>query len=290
MILITGITGFVGRNLIESLPKENIRCLIRDSSKSDILKKYNIQLAYGDLTDKKSLDIALKGIDTVIHLAAYVRGADSSLFYKINVEGTKNLIEACKKNKVKRIIALSSMAVTRKYLDDYGKSKKQAEEIIKKSDLDYTILRPSMIYGKDSNSTKHLVSYIKMIPLIIPIVGNGKFNIQPIYINDVTSVIIKCLDNKTSIRKTYDLLGETRISFNYFIDFVSSRLNIKKIKFHMPMSLALTGVIFLRSIYKKFPVTEEFIKGMGYDTIGDNNKVKQDLNVKFKKLSQSFQI
>ena len=290
MILITGATGFVGRNLIESLPKENIRCLVRDSSKSDFLKEHSIQLVYGDLTDKKSLDSALKNIDTVMHLAAYVRGNDSSLFYKINVDGTKNLIDACKKNKVKRIIALSSMAVTRKYLDDYGKSKKQAEELIRNSDLDYTILRPSMIYGKDSNSTKHLVSYIKMIPLIIPIVGNGNFNIQPVYINDVTSIIIKCLDNKTSIKKTYDLLGETRINFNYFIDFVSSHLNIKKIKLHIPVSLVLIGITFLKSFYKNFPITEEFIKGMGYDTIGDNSKVKQDLNIKFKKLSQSFKI
>ena len=290
MILITGATGFVGRNLIESMPKENIKCLVRSTSNIEFLKKYNVNIVYGDINDKKSLDNALKGIDAVIHLAAYIRGSNKDLFYKVNTEGIKNLIEACKKNKIKRIIMLSSMAVTRKYLDDYGKSKKQAEDLLKNSNLDYTILRPSMIYGKDSNSTKHLISYINMLPLIIPIVGNGKFNIQPIYINDVTSVIIKSLDNKTSIGKTYDLLGETRISFNYFIDFISSRLNIKKIKFHIPVSFVLIGISFFRFFYKNFPVTKEFIKGMGYDTIGDNSKVKQDLNVKFKKLSQSFQI
>src|SRR3989344_1872966 len=72
----------------------------------------------------------------------------------------KNLVDSCKKNKIKRIIFVSSMASTKDYLDDYGRSKRAAEVLIKKSGLDYTILRPSFVYGKNSNSMKKVIAFL----------------------------------------------------------------------------------------------------------------------------------
>ena len=159
MILITGSTGFVGRNLINKIPdKEKVKCLVRKSSNIKFLKEHDVQLIYGDITDKKSMDNALKDTDIVIHLAALINGTKKQ-FYNVNVEGTRNLIALCRKNKVKRIIALSSMAATRKHLDNYGKSKKESEDLIKDSGLNYTIFRPTMIYGKGSNSIKNIFHY-----------------------------------------------------------------------------------------------------------------------------------
>ena len=116
MILITGSTGFLGKHLIKVLDKKNIKCLVRKDSNVNHLK--DIELVYGDITDANSLDKSLKGVKEVIHLAASTH--DQSLFHIVNVNGTKNLLEACKKNSVKRFIFISSMASTRRFLVDYS--------------------------------------------------------------------------------------------------------------------------------------------------------------------------
>jgi len=179
MILITGGTGYVGKELLKSLNADDVKILAR---KGSLIPK-NYEAVYGDLMDKDSLVKAVDKVDCVVHLAAVTHARNMSEFYKINVEGTKNLVEACKNSKVKRFIFISSMAVCRKYLDDYGKSKRDAEEIIKNSGLSYVILRPTMIYGGDSEVIKRFISYVKKIPFIIPMIGKGSGKIQPVHVN-----------------------------------------------------------------------------------------------------------
>src|SRR3989344_3021432 len=158
MIALTGATGFIGINLIEQLGSKKIKCLVRKYTEK--LNKKNIEPVIGDLTDKNSVDTFLNKAKILIHLAAVIDLANKKEYYKINVEGTKNLVDSCKKNKIKRIIFVSSMASTKDYLDDYGRSKRAAEVLIKKSGLDYTILRPSFVYGKNSNSMKKVIAFL----------------------------------------------------------------------------------------------------------------------------------
>ena len=113
MILITGATGFVGRNLLEKLSKRPIRCLVKD--KSSLGK--NIEIVRGNLTDLKSLDEATKNISIVIHLAAIIKSKNKEEFKKINAEGTRNLVNASKKNGVKKFIYISSSDVIFKKSD-----------------------------------------------------------------------------------------------------------------------------------------------------------------------------
>ncbi len=287
MILITGATGFIGKNLVKSLSNENIICLVRKSSNIKLLKELKIKLAYGDLTDKNSLDKSLKNITTVIHLAAAI-SINKEELKNVNLIGTKNLIQSCEKNNVKKIIVLSSMAATRKYLDNYGKSKKIVERLVKESKLNYTILRPTLVYGENSNSLQHIINHLKKFPFIIPLIGKGKSYLQPVDVKDVVKVIITSI-NKKPENKTYNLLGGTKITMNYFMDMISSRLNLKKIKIHVPTSVVLTIVSFFRMFYKNFPISIEFVKSMDQDVQGTNKDAEKDFNIKFKKLSESFQ-
>ncbi len=287
MIIITGATGYIGKNLVKAANPENIRSLVRKGSNTEGIPQQTIIEA--DLLDPSSLEKALEEGATVVHLAALTHAPTREAFAQVNIEGTKNLIEACKKKNVKRIIFISSMATTRKFLDDYGWSKKEAEELIKTSGLDYTILRLTTVYGPDSPFIKTMVQYIKKIPSIIPIIGNGEAKIQPVAIEDVVLAIQKCIENPKAIGKTYAILGGTKISFNYFIDLLCSRLNIKKKKVHIPIHFILLGMK-LGKPFKTMPFKEEFIKAFDDDIHGDNTEAERDLNIKFKKLSQGFKI
>lgn len=259
MILITGGTGYIGKNLINRLPKDNVRCMVH---KNTIIENLDSdKIISGDILDLNSIEKALDNVDTVIHLAAVISPENKETYDLVNVIGTKNIVESCKKKNIKRIIFTSSMASTRKFLDDYGSSKKKAEEIIKDSKLDYTILRLTTVYGLNSPFTTNLINHIKRFPFIIPLIGNGENKIQPVSIDDVISVIQKCIENKNTIGKTYSILGGTKITLNYFIDFICSKLNINKKKIHVPIPLALKMVKILKKSTKNINLTEEFIKG-----------------------------
>ena len=231
----------------------------------------------------------LKSDDFVVRLAAVLvilastqyldsrYSKNKEYYYKINVQGTKNLIDSCKKNKVKRIIFVSSMASTKDYLDDYGKSKKEAEDLIKNSGLDYTILRPSFIYGKNSNSMKKMISFINSFKFI-PIVGNGEYTLNPVHVDDVVKAIISCINSRKSIKKTYDILGRNEISFNEFINVISEKYNIQKRKIHIPIPICLVISSVGSILGPSFPLKKSFVLSLESKYKGTIASAERDLN------------
>ncbi len=233
MILVTGATGFVGKNLIEKLSKnQKIRCLVRKDS--DLGK--SIEVVKGDLTDVKYLKEATKNVSTVIHLAAIINSSNKEEFERINIEGTRNLVKACKENNVKKFIHLSTCDVILKNKNDYASSKLEAENIVKASGLNYFIIRPTVIYGKgDKESLGMLFNVIKKYPFA-PVIGNGNYELQPVHIDDVIGIILKCLSLKTANR-TYFVAGPNPVTFNRIIDITSKVLSKKVFKIHFPLLL-----------------------------------------------------
>ncbi|MFH0936538.1 MAG: NAD-dependent epimerase/dehydratase family protein [Candidatus Woesearchaeota archaeon] len=274
MILITGSTGFVGQNLLKSIIDKNIkvRCLVRGKRKIGNTK---LNVIEGDLLNKDSLDKATQNVNIVIHLAAIIKSSNSKEFININVEGTKNLVDACIKNKIKKIIYISSLDAGLNDTNVYGKSKKLGEDIIINSGINYVILRPSLIYGKNSQDITMLTNLIKKFSFI-PIIGDGKSRLQPVYVDDVCDIIIKLINSKIK-NKLYYVAGEEKISMNDFIDKIASLYSKKIIKIHFPLwllflPLKLYGFIFRGS------VNYESIKLLNKDKICDINFIKRDLN------------
>ena len=104
MILLTGATGFLGMELVKRFPKRSLRCLVRSHSLDYFLKDYGCSIVVGDVTDKASLDRACDGIGLVVHAAAVISAKSSSDYGKVNVEGTRNVVWASKKAKVRHFI------------------------------------------------------------------------------------------------------------------------------------------------------------------------------------------
>jgi len=272
MIAITGATGFLGSNLIPKLKDKKVKCLVRK-----YIDNNKIDPVVGDINDIVSVNKLLEKTKVLIHLAAAIDSKNKEYYYKINVQGTKNLIDSCKKNKVKRIIFVSSMASTKDYLDDYGKSKKEAEDLIRKSGLDYTILRPSFIYGKNSNSMKKMINFINSFKFI-PIVGNGEYTLNPVHVDDVVKSIISCINSKKSIKKTYDILGKSEISFNEFINAISEKYNIQKRKIHIPIPICLVISSVGSILGPSFPLKKSFVLSLESKYKGTIASAERDLN------------
>ena len=275
-ILVTGATGYLGREVLKFLDKGRVRCLVRKGKIADV------ENVPGDVTDAASLQEAVQDVECVVHLAAVTHARDDHLFQLVNVNGTKNLLEASKKAGVKHFILVSSMAATRKYLDTYGISKKKGEELIQDSGVPYTILRPTMMYGGESKAMRDFLAYVRKFPLIVPVLGSGKGRIQPVHVDDVARIIARCVE-QGSKNKVYALVGGTTISMNYFIDFVLSRLRLRKLKVHIPLALAGIFGGF-------FGLKKEFIKSLAFENLGDAGVLEADFRVKPRRLSQAFRI
>ena len=214
-LLVTGATGFVGKHFAKAaLDKYEVVCLVRETSDISILPE-KIKCLYGDLSITEDLHNATENIDFVVHLGAAVQSISKEENYNINVIGTQKLVEACKKNGVKKIIHLSSINATFEERGIYGETKLQSEDVVKQSGLPYVILRPATIYGhgdKGVSATYKLLSKSK----IVPIIGNAL--IRPIYVNDVNKAILSALESKAALNNTYYIGGATKLTIRDYME------------------------------------------------------------------------
>lgn len=261
MILITGATGFIGENLVKSLGKEKIRCLVRKNSYVESLKKDNIELLYGDLTDKDSVDKAVEGVDAVIHLAGELRSVRYETNYRINVLGTKNVVDACIKKDAK-LVFTSSIMVTNKERGVYGETKLMAENIVNDAPIKKIILRPTMVYGAGRSTFMGVVDYVKKLPLI-PVLGDGESAMQPVFIDDVVLAIKNSIKLKEN--GVFDLAGPSSFTFNEFIDMISDELGVERKKFHIPYKLSKFMAVFLSQFMERPPITLQQVLYLNQD-------------------------
>lgn len=235
-VLITGGTGSIGKKLTVRLKNSGlgIRVLARKlSAENDNGTSY----IKGDLEKTESLDKAVADpVDTVIHLAGITHTHNSQLYYEINAEGTKNLIKACQKKGVKRFIYVSSRAACPEG-GAYARSKLLAEKTVKESGLDWTILRPSEVYGMENKEgVSGLINIVRKSPFV-PVIGNGRYSLNPVFADDLAQSIAAALKNKASFKKTYTIAGPQELTYNELTDKISQILGVKRIKIFIPLIL-----------------------------------------------------
>src|SRR5213080_4970058 len=202
MLLITGATGYIGRHLVTRLVEhgERPRCLVRDIKRAgSILPADKVELVRGATTQPTSLEAAVRDIETIVHagfVTADHKQVVSNEYEKTNVQGTANLIRAAKAAGVKRMVEISGLGTKPGRPGSYMQGRYLAEKMLVDSGLDWTIIRPSVLFGKDAPFIKGLADLIRTAPAL-PLIGGGKTMFQPIYVEDVITVIIKVLEDPT---------------------------------------------------------------------------------------------
>ncbi|MEK6898932.1 MAG: NAD-dependent epimerase/dehydratase family protein [Nanoarchaeota archaeon] len=278
IILITGASGFIGNALVNYLLSKGffVRALVR---KNRLQEQKNLEILEGDLKNYNSLLESTKNVDIVVHLAAMK--SDEKDSYEVNVNGAKNLVQACKDNKVKLIINISTASTKIKVKGTYAKTKALADEIIMKSSISAITLRPSVVYGDLKNGVfGSLVKYASL-PLT-PIFGDGKCSFRPIYLEDLLKTIEIAIKNKKLYGKTYDIGGPDQVSLNLLIKEIAKNLNSKdKVRIaHIPKSVGFAIAKLLSLLLKKSPITESNILGSTQDVNLDVAKCYSDFNFK----------
>ena len=240
MVFITGATGFVGSSIAKELLKKKLklRCLVRKTSNFRGLLNGDIEVVFGDIGDRILLQRAMKDCSAVIHAAAVLESSDKNRMEEVNVDGTKNTVEAAIVNNIKKFIFISSLDVLLEPRNDYAESKLKAEKIVNDSSISsFFILRPSIIYGGGDN--KNISTIIDMVRkfLIVPIIGRGTFRWQPVYVEDLAELIVNIVQNEGSGRNLINFTGPSTISFTEMVDVISEELGVKRHKIYIPLSI-----------------------------------------------------
>ena len=256
-VVISGAKGFVGKNLRKFLSANGISSIP--------ISRQNF---------KKNKFPSLKNSLHFVHLAGVgSESVNQDSFVQVNIELTKTVINLCKKNNIKNIIYFSGLGVSKNSRSSYFISKFNAEQLIKKSGLQYTIFRPSYILGNDDYLTKNISKQLVKKQVLVP--GSGKFLLQPISIDDVCSCINITLHSPKFLNKTIDLVGPKKILFKNIIKkSVSSKIKIKKIDLELAYQKALNDINFEYSV--------EDLNILVGNYVGNQKKLQNLYDFKFK--------
>lgn len=262
MILVTGGTGFVGGNLATRLLRDShgVRCLSRRPERAIALKEAGCQLVRGDVTEISTvLKAVTPDIEAVIHLVGILTEPRGSSYRAVHVEGTRNVVDACRGMGVTRLLHMSALGARADSASEYHRTKWEAEEIVRSSGLDYTIFRPSTIFGRGDHFTTLFARAIRLFPAVF-VPGDGKSRMQPVSVNDVARAFAVSLRKKEAAGKTLDIAGPEALTLDEVIDRIGEAVGRKRQKVHVPMRLMSLNAFLLEKLLPRPPISREALK------------------------------
>jgi NADH dehydrogenase len=254
MLLLTGATGSVGSRLLPLLLErgEEVRCLVREPRKLGA-RRVDVQIALGDLgemSDPYLVRQALRGVDTVIHLAASIRDQPPKRIEELNGLATVRLLRAAERSGVRSFHFFSALDAQAAQRTRFFRAKWLAEQAVLSSPLQTTVFAPSIVYDR-SDPWITLLRRFSFLP-VLPVAGEGQARFQPIWAADVARCVLGALDRERGdggTTKRYELAGPEAITYDQMADLVSCIAGRPRPLVHLPLPLVRAGLIALRSVF-----------------------------------------
>ncbi|HUC08692.1 MAG TPA: NAD(P)H-binding protein [Solirubrobacterales bacterium] len=249
MLLLTGATGSVGSRLLPQLLErgEDVRCLVREPRRLGP-RRVDVQIALGDLgemSDPYLVRQALRGVDTVIHLAATIRDQPPHRIEELNGLATVRLLRAAERSGVKRFVFFSALNASVAQRTRFFRAKWLAERAVASSALETTIFAPSIVYDR-SDPWVTLLRRFSFLP-VLPVSGDGQARFEPIWADDAARCVVAALERGG--RQRYELAGPETLSYDEMSDLVSQVAGRPRSLVHLPLPLVRSGLIAIRSLF-----------------------------------------
>jgi uncharacterized protein YbjT (DUF2867 family) len=283
-VLVTGGTGFVGREIVRELQRagHRIHLLVRDARSreaGELAAKCGAQLRSGNVLDAASITDSFGGIDAVIHLVGIISEIGDQTFENVHARGTQKLVASAQQAGVRRLVHMSALGTRPNATARYHQSKWAAEEIVRHSGLDWTIFRPSIVYGPGDGFVNLFARISRWSP-IVPIVGGGRTKFQPVPVASVAAAFVAALAEPRAVGRTYDLCGRETFTLDEIVDEILAMTNRRRWKFHVPRALAAFQAALLEFVCRNFlgqapPLNRDQLIMLREDNVGDGRPAEE---------------
>ena len=266
-IFVAGGTGFVGGHVVRELLHRghSVRLLVHSGRGL----AGDVEQVAGDVTRMETFESSIAGCDAVINLVGIIREFPSRriTFERLHVQATANLLTAAAKNGVTRYLQMSALGARPGAVSAYHKTKWRAEELVRGSDLEWTIFQPSLIFGPQDAFINMLAAQLRLAPLM-PVIGSGSYRLQPIHADDVARCFALALERPETVHQTYELCGKERLSYEALLDLIAVTMGRSRpFKPHLPLGLMKLVIPFMQMI-PQFPITMDQLQMLLEENIG----------------------
>ena len=263
-VFVTGASGFVGKHVVEALSGHDVTALVRSPGSSAIK---GVRPAIGDVTRAESLGGLLEGQDIVVHLVGIIEESKGISFDGVIRQGTENILNEAKRAGVGRFVLMSALGAHDNPAFPYMQAKFRSEALVRSSGVDYTIIRPSVIFGRGDGFINALAGVVRSFP-VTPVVGNGLTKFQPVSVIDVADAFAAVVgDPRLAANQIVELGGADSMTYEEMIDLIAIELEKKRPKIHVPVRLMKLVVSLSSPLPKSIrpPVTPEQLKMLALD-------------------------
>ncbi|HEU0265433.1 MAG TPA: complex I NDUFA9 subunit family protein [Geobacterales bacterium] len=255
-VFLSGGSGFVGSHVQRELLARGhrVRLLVHRHGGA---KDERVETVEGDVTDAATVAQGMRGCDAAINLVGIIREFPGRgvTFERLHVAATDNMVEGAKAAGINRYLQMSALGSRPDATTAYHRSKYRAEEIVRRSGLEWTIFRPSLIYGNGDAFVSMLAGYMRRLGMV-PVIGDGNYRLQPIQAVDVARCFALALEKPESIGGTLELCGPEQLRYNELLDAIAEKLGVRVRKIPNPVML-LRLVVPVLERFSFFPLTSD---------------------------------
>ena len=262
-LLISGATSLPGRGVLRLLSDTgtyDVRCLVRPTSDTSHLG--NAEIFYGDAGDEESLYRAACGTDAFLHVAG--------------LEYAPQVLPALHRAGVRRLLMVGSTSVHSAHEHRSGWRRKM-EDLVRKSNLDWTIVRPTMIYGSEADKNMHkLLRFLDLSP-VFPIFGSGENLWQPVHYEDLARAMLAALEKSEAVDQGYDLPGARPLTYRDLVHTAADALGKKPRMIRLPLEPVRRALGLAEHARLPLPIKSEQVVRLREDKAYPYEKARRDL-------------
>ncbi len=288
--VIFGGSGFIGQSLIRKLLNQGFRVKVvtRNPEQCSFLKTFAgvdfLSVTKWDYRSNEKLDSIISGSHVVINLVGLLYEDKKEDFKKFHTNLAQNIATKCNQFKIPNLIHISALAIQNSQNSKYAKSKLEAEKFVLENFVNATILRPSIVFGKKDNFFNKFAQMARTSPFL-PLINDGKSKFQPIYVEDLTTIICKSIDNLKTKGKCYEIGGNKIYSFKELLELVLSYVGKERRFVNISFCQASLIAIFLEVFTKKI-LTKDQVELLKTDNILSDESFKKDFQINLKSVEE----
>ncbi len=282
MVVVTGAAGLVGTHVCTELATGGwkIRAIVRDLKKATArLGHLPIEIRVADIRNSDSVRTALRGARSIVHLAAVAIEEKGDTYTNTNAGATQTLLDAARAESIARFVYMSQNGSDSSSPYAFLRSKGVAQDAVTSTSLDWTVLRPSVIFGPEDEFINVLARLVRLSPVIFPLPGGGVARFQPVAVGDVARAVVRVLEDDASIGKTYSLGGPTPLTLRQMTERILVAMNVSRVLVGVPVAALRPLISMAGHLLPHPPVTTSLLDLLAIDNVIPHNDLTDTLGI-----------